>query len=68
MTTTTQVGPDFRAWATENLRGFYMCPVTPLTEDFELDEEGLRRNIEAFVEMGCAGLEFLTDVKRRVGS
>lgn len=56
MTITTQVGPDFRAWATEYLRNFYMCPVTPLTADFELDEEGLRRNIDAFVEMGCTGL------------
>lgn len=36
--------------------GFYMCPVTPLTADFELDEDGLRHNIDAFVEMGCTGL------------
>ncbi|WP_300011011.1 dihydrodipicolinate synthase family protein [Pseudonocardia sp.] len=53
---TTQLGPDARAWAAENLKGFYMCPLTPLTDDFELDEAGLRYNIDAFVEMGCAGL------------
>ncbi|RDH74402.1 dihydrodipicolinate synthase family protein [Mycolicibacterium moriokaense] len=56
MTITTPLGSDARAWATENLRGFYMCPVTPLTDDFELDEDGLRQNIDAFVEMGCTGL------------
>ncbi len=58
MTTTTPLGSDARAWAAENLRGFYMCPVTPpLTDEFELDEEGLRQNIDAFVEMGgCTGL------------
>lgn len=57
MTVTTKVGQDARAWATDNLRGFYMCPVTPpLTDEFELDEEGLRQNIDAFVEMGCTGL------------
>lgn len=27
-----------------------------LSEDFELDEEGLRHNIDALAEMGCAGL------------
>lgn len=56
MTATSQIGSDARAWAAENLRGFYMCPVTPLTADFELDEDGLRHNIEAFVDMGCTGL------------
>lgn len=56
MTAIVRVGADARAWAAENLHGFYMCPVTPLTADFELDEEGLRHNIEAFVDMGCAGL------------
>jgi 4-hydroxy-tetrahydrodipicolinate synthase len=49
-------GGDARAWAAEHLRGFYMCPLTPLTKDFELDEAGLRHNIDAFVEMGCTGL------------
>lgn len=56
MTVTAQIGSDARAWAAEHLRGFYMCPVTPLSESFELDEEGLRYNIDAFVEMGCTGL------------
>ncbi|KAA8946852.1 dihydrodipicolinate synthase family protein, partial [Mycobacterium sp.] len=56
MTATAQLGSEARAWAAENLRGFYMCPITPLREDFELDEEGVRHNIEAFVDMGCTGL------------
>ena len=56
MIATTEIESVARAWAAENLRGFYMCPVTPLSEDFELDEEGLRHNIDALAEMGCAGL------------
>lgn len=56
MTAEPKLGFDARAWAAEQLRGFYMCPLTPFTNDFQLDEAGLRENIEAFVEMGCNGL------------
>jgi 4-hydroxy-tetrahydrodipicolinate synthase len=56
LTMTTNSRHDARAWAAESLKGFYMCPLTPLTEDFELDEDGMRHNIDAFVEMGCSGL------------
>ena len=45
-----------KAWAKDTLRGFYECPITPINNDFELDEEGIRFNVEAFIEMGVNGL------------
>jgi 4-hydroxy-tetrahydrodipicolinate synthase len=47
---------EAKAWAQEHLRGFFMCPMTPFDADFNLDEEGLRENVEAYVDMGCNGL------------
>ena len=47
---------DAKAWARESLRGFYECPITPFKSNLELDEEGLRFNVEALVEMGANGL------------
>ncbi len=45
-----------KQWAGETLKGFYLCPITPLKADFSFDEEGIRENIEAFIEMGVEGL------------
>jgi 4-hydroxy-tetrahydrodipicolinate synthase len=45
-----------KAWAKDTLRGFYECPITPINDDFELDEEGIRFNVEAFIDMGVNGL------------
>ncbi len=45
-----------KQWALENVRGMFNCPVTPMNADFSFDEEGIRSNIEAFVEMGVDGL------------
>ncbi|HEX4395656.1 MAG TPA: dihydrodipicolinate synthase family protein [Mycobacterium sp.] len=56
MNTVARPGGDPRGWAAEHLCNFYMCPLTPMTRDFELDEPGLRHNIDAFIEMGCTGL------------
>jgi 4-hydroxy-tetrahydrodipicolinate synthase len=47
---------EAKAWARNHLAGFYMCPLTPFDGDYQLDEEGLRENLEAFVDMGCDGL------------
>lgn len=47
---------EAQAWAQAHLKGLYMCPLTPFKEDFSLDEEGLRRNLQAFLEMGVDGL------------
>lgn len=45
-----------KAWATETIKDFYMCPITPMTADFKFDEAGIRHNIDAFVDMGVNGL------------
>ena len=47
---------EAKTWAQETLKGFFECPITPLTADLELDEAGIRENIEAYVEMGVPGL------------
>jgi len=47
---------EAQAWAQAHLKGLYMCPLTPFKEDFSLDEKGLRRNLQAFLEMGVDGL------------
>ncbi len=45
-----------KQWALETVKGNFNCPVTPIKSDFTFDEEGIRSNIEAFVEMGVDGL------------
>lgn len=47
---------EAKAWALENIKGFYMCPISPVNDDFEIDEPGLRENIQAFIDMGIEGL------------
>lgn len=45
-----------KQWALENVKGMFNCPITPMKSDFTFDEEGIRSNIEAFIEMGVDGL------------
>ncbi|MGQ0482387.1 MAG: dihydrodipicolinate synthase family protein [Pseudonocardia sp.] len=52
----TRLGSEAKAWARENLTDFFTCPVTPFTEDYQLDVPGLRYNVDALVDMGCSGL------------
>jgi 4-hydroxy-tetrahydrodipicolinate synthase len=33
-----------------------MCPLSPVTEDFKFDEEGIHENIEKYIDMGVNGL------------
>ncbi len=42
-------------WARENLRGQWTTIMTPFTEDDELDEDGLRRNIAHIRSLGTHG-------------
>lgn len=44
-----------KAWAVEQVKGFYMCPITPMKADLTFDEDGIRSNIDAYVEMGIKG-------------
>ena len=43
-------------WAKAKIKGFYMCPITPVGADRHVDEKGLRENIDAFIDMGIEGL------------
>ncbi|QOT74323.1 dihydrodipicolinate synthase family protein (plasmid) [Sphingobium fuliginis] len=47
---------DAKKWATEKVRGFYQCPITPMTADHKFDIDGIRYNIDKYVEMGLDGL------------
>lgn len=47
---------DAKQWALQTVKGFYQCPITPMTADFDFDEDGIRKNIDAYVEMGVDGL------------
>ncbi|MEL0083516.1 MAG: dihydrodipicolinate synthase family protein [Gammaproteobacteria bacterium] len=47
---------EAKQWAKENIEGFFLCPVTPVNNDFNFDEEGMRANVEAFIDMGVDGL------------
>ncbi len=47
---------EARAWAQEVIVDWYDCPVTPFLADDSLDEEGLRRNVEYYIDIGETGL------------
>ena len=47
---------EAKAWGLEKIKGFYQCPISPVGPDLKIDEEGLRENIEKFIEIGIDGL------------
>ncbi len=47
---------EAKEWAQKKIRGFYCCPITPVTDDYKFDEQGIRDNIEKYIEMGVEGL------------
>ncbi|HAC33496.1 MAG TPA: dihydrodipicolinate synthase family protein [Gammaproteobacteria bacterium] len=47
---------ETKQWALDNVKNWYMCPLTPMTADFKMDEAGIRDNIDQFVDMGIEGL------------
>jgi 4-hydroxy-tetrahydrodipicolinate synthase len=47
---------EAKAWAKDTVRGFYNCPLTPLTADHRLDEALMRDNIERYLDAGVDGL------------
>ena len=42
-------------WAWENLKGQWTTLITPFTPDDEIDEDGLRRNVQHIRRLGTAG-------------
>ncbi len=47
---------DAKNWAMNTIKGFYMCPISPVNDDLKIDEGQLRENIAAFIDMGIEGL------------
>ena len=47
---------EAKGWARKNVKGCYMCPLTPITKDFKIDEKGLRENIDYYASLGINGL------------
>jgi len=47
---------EAKAWCKEHVKDWYECPLTPMTKDFQMDEAGMRENIEKYIEMGETGL------------
>ena len=43
-------------WAKAKIKGFYMCPISPVGDDFNFDYKQLRENIDQFIDMGIEGL------------
>jgi len=47
---------EAKKWALQHVKDWYECPITPMTKDFKMDEEGIRENVEKYIEMGETGL------------
>lgn len=47
---------DAKTWAKERLRGFYECPMAPLTADFEIDVKGTHELADIYAEWGIPGV------------
>lgn len=47
---------EAKDWCKQNVVDFYECPLTPITPDFQFDEEGIRENIEKYIAWGMKGL------------
>lgn len=46
---------DAKQWARDNLRDYVVCLTTPFDPDLKIDETGLRRNVEYFVNLERIG-------------
>lgn len=47
---------EAKAWAKETIVDWYDCPITPFNADDTFDEQGIRDNIDYYVEIGERGL------------
>lgn len=47
---------EAKRWAGQKLVDFYMCPLSPTTKDGNFDDKGIRKNIDAYVDMKLNGL------------
>ncbi len=49
---------DAKDWAREHMKGLWTSPMYPFTPDFELDEPGIRNNVEYMLASKSSGLGF----------
>ncbi|MGK2849689.1 MAG: dihydrodipicolinate synthase family protein, partial [Candidatus Limnocylindrales bacterium] len=47
---------EAKTWAKSTIVDFYETPLTPFTPDYQPDVAGIRKNLDAYVEMGVTGL------------
>ncbi len=47
---------DAKAWAQKTIINWYDCPVTPFNADDTMNEQGIRDNIEYYIDIGETGL------------
>jgi 4-hydroxy-tetrahydrodipicolinate synthase len=49
---------DAKDWAREKLKGLFTSPMVPFTPDLQLDEAGVRMNVERMLQVKATGLGF----------
>lgn len=49
---------DAKDWGREHVKGIWTSPMMPFTPDLQLDEDGIRKNVERIVAVGAKGIGF----------
>ena len=49
---------DAKDWARETMKGLWTSPMIPFTQDYKLDEAGIRHNVEYMIGAKSAGIGF----------
>lgn len=49
---------EAKEWARETMKGLWTSPMYPFTQDFKLDEAGIRNNVERMLQVKAKGLGF----------
>ncbi len=49
---------DAKDWARATLKGLWTTPMIPFTQDYKLDEAGIRHNVERMLQVKAGGLGF----------
>ena len=49
---------DAKDWAREKMTGLWTSPMFPFTKDYELDEAGMRHNVERIIQLKAGGIGF----------
>jgi 4-hydroxy-tetrahydrodipicolinate synthase len=49
---------DAKDWAREHVKGLWTSPMYPFTQDYKLDEAGIRHNVEYMIQSKAAGIGF----------